>query len=79
MPSHSRTPDSSLAVPSISIIDRYLIREIGLTFLATVLVLLAMVLSHRLAGYLSKAASGLLARDSIFLLIGLQADRKSVV
>jgi lipopolysaccharide export system permease protein len=37
-------------VPSISIIDRYLIREIGLTFLATALVLLAMVLSHRLAG-----------------------------
>jgi lipopolysaccharide export system permease protein len=66
-------------VPSISIIDRYLIREIGLTFLATVLVLLAMVLSHRLAGYLSKAANGLLARDSIFLLIGLQASHFLVV
>lgn len=79
MPSHSRTSDSSLTVPSISIIDRYLIREIGLTFLATVLVLLAMVLSHRLAGYLSKAANGLLARDSIFLLIGLQASHFLVV
>ena len=56
-----------------SIIDRYLIREITLTLLATTLVLLAMVLSHRLASYLSKAASGLLARDSIFLLLGLQA------
>ncbi len=56
-----------------SIIDRYLIREIALTLLATALVLLAMVLSHRLAGYLSKAANGLLARDSIFLLLGLQA------
>lgn len=56
-----------------SIIDRYLIREIGTTLLATALVLLAMVLSHRLAGYLSKAASGLVARDSIFLLVGLQA------
>ena len=56
-----------------SIIDRYLIREITLTLLATALALLAMVLSHRLAGYLSKAASGLLARDSIFLLLGLQA------
>ncbi len=56
-----------------SIIDRYLIREIGLTFLATVLVLLALVLSHRLAGYLSKAASGLLARDAIFVLLGLQS------
>ena len=62
-----------------SIIDRYLIREIGLTLLATLLVLLAMVLSHRLAGYLSKAASGLLARDSIFLLVGLQAGHFLVV
>ena len=62
-----------------SIIDRYLIREIGLTLLATVLVLLAMVLSHRLAGYLSKAANGLLARDSIFLLIGLQATHFTVI
>jgi len=56
-----------------SIIDRYLIREIALTLLATVLVLLAMVLSHRLANFLSKAANGLLAKDSIFLLLGLQA------
>lgn len=80
MLSHSRNPDSFVAImPSISIIDRYLIREIGLTFLATVLVLLAMVLSHRLAGYLSKAANGLLARDSIFLLIGLQASHFLVV
>jgi lipopolysaccharide export system permease protein len=57
----------------LSIVDRYLIREIALTLLATTLVLLAIVLSHRLAGYLSKAANGLLARDSIFLLLGLQA------
>ncbi len=56
-----------------SIIDRYLIREIALTLLATTLVLLAMVLSHRLASFLSKAANGLLAKDSIFLLLGLQA------
>ncbi|MCB1775870.1 MAG: LPS export ABC transporter permease LptF [Candidatus Competibacteraceae bacterium] len=55
-----------------SIIDRYLIREIGLTLLATVLVLLLIVFSHRLAGYLNKAANGLLARDSIFLLLSLQ-------
>ena len=57
----------------LSLIDRYLMREAGLTLLATTLALLAMVISHRLAGYLSKAASGLLARDSILLLIGLQA------
>ena len=56
-----------------STIDRYLMREIGLTLLATALVLLAMVLSHRLANYLSQVANGLLARDSIFLLLGFQA------
>jgi lipopolysaccharide export system permease protein len=62
-----------------SIIDRYLIREIGLTLLATTLALLAIILSHRLAGYLSKVAGGLLARDSIFLLLGLQAVELLVV
>ena len=62
-----------------STIDRYLIREIGLTLLATTLALLAIILSHRLAGYLSKAASGLLARDSIFLLLGLQTVELLVV
>ncbi|RUQ32249.1 MAG: LPS export ABC transporter permease LptF [Candidatus Competibacteraceae bacterium] len=55
-----------------AIIDRYLIREIGLTLLGTTLALLAIILSHRLATYLSKAASGLLARDSIFQLLILQ-------
>ncbi len=62
-----------------SIIDRYLIREITLTLLAIALALLAMVLSHRLASYLSRAASGLLARDSILPLIGLQAIQFLVV
>lgn len=62
-----------------SIIDRYLIREITLTLLAIALALLAMVLSHRLANYLSRAASGLLARDSILPLIGLQAIHFLVV
>ncbi|MFO1371132.1 MAG: LPS export ABC transporter permease LptF [Candidatus Competibacteraceae bacterium] len=55
-----------------SIINRYLSREISLTFLATVMVLLGIVLSHRLANYLSQAANGLLARDSILLLVALQ-------
>lgn len=62
-----------------SIIDRYLIREIALTALAITLALLAMVLSHRLASFLSRAASGLLARDSILPLIGLQAIHLLVV
>jgi lipopolysaccharide export system permease protein len=55
------------------IIDRYLIKEIGLTLLSTVLVLLSIVLMHRLSGYLNKVASGSLSLDYIWLLIGLQA------
>jgi len=59
-----------MALPTL--IDRYLIREIGLTLIGTTLALLAIILSHRLATYLSKAASGLLARDAIFQLLILQ-------
>ncbi len=60
-------------------IQRYLIREVLLTFLATALVLVAMVLSHRFATYLSQAATGLLARDAIFTLLALQALRFLVI
>ena len=63
----------------LSTTDRYLIKELGLTILATVLVFVAMELSHRLAVYLSDAASGKLARSSIFLLLGLHAIRYLVV
>jgi lipopolysaccharide export system permease protein len=63
----------------LSTTDRYFIKEIALTFGATLLVLLAMVLTHRLARYLGQAAGGLLAQDSILLLLGLQAIRYLVV
>lgn len=63
----------------LSRIDRYLIKEVMLTFLAAVLVLLAVALSHRLAEYLGKAASGLLARDAVLLLLGLQLIRLLVI
>jgi lipopolysaccharide export system permease protein len=59
--------------------DRYLIKEITLTFFATVMVLLTTVLSFRLAGYFGQAASGLLAQDVIWLMIGLQAIRFLVI
>lgn len=59
----------------LTTVDRYLLREIALTFLASVVVLLAMVLSYRLARYLSQAASGLLAQDTIWQLLALQAVR----
>lgn len=61
------------------IIDRYLLREILLAGLAIVVVLLAMVISYRLARYLNQAASGLLAQDAIWLLLGLQAVRFLVI
>ncbi len=60
-------------------IDRYLIREVLLTLLGTVLVLVAIMLSNRLAGFLSKAAAGDLAREAILMLLGLQALRLLVV
>lgn len=63
----------------LSRIDRYIIRELAATFFATVTILLVTVLSFRLASYFSKAASGLLAQDAIWLMIGLQAMRYLVV
>ncbi|MCB1814701.1 MAG: LptF/LptG family permease, partial [Candidatus Competibacteraceae bacterium] len=63
----------------LTIVDRYLLREVALTFSATVTVLLAMVLSYRLARYLSQATQGLLAQDAIWSLLGLQAVRFLVI
>lgn len=59
--------------------DRYLIKEVMLTFFAAVVVLLAMVVSQRLASLLSAAASGRLARDAIFVLLGLRIVRYLVI
>lgn len=60
-------------------LDRYLIRELLLTFAATVLVLLTMALVNKLAGYMDRAASGALAQEAIGTLLGLQAVRYLVV
>lgn len=59
--------------------DRYIIREVMLAFMATGLVLLAIVLSSRLAGFFSRAASGAISQDVIWLLLGLQAIRFLIV
>ncbi len=59
--------------------DRYIIREVLLTFTATGLVLLAIVLSSRLAGFFSRAASGAISQDVIWLLLGLQAIRFLII
>jgi lipopolysaccharide export system permease protein len=50
-------------------------RELSLTVLATVLVFVGIEMSHRLAVYLSDAASGKLARGAIFMMLGLHAIR----
>ena len=63
----------------LSTTDRYLLREITLSFGATVSVLLAMVLSYRLARFLSQATQGLLSQDAIWTLLGLQAVRFLVI
>jgi lipopolysaccharide export system permease protein len=63
----------------LSKVDRYLLKELSLTVLATVLVFIAVELSHRLALYLSDAASGGLARGAILTLLGLHVIRYLVV
>ncbi len=55
------------------IIDRYLLREILLTWLAVTVVLLVILISNRLAGYLADAAAGRIAGSVIFTLLGLKA------
>ncbi len=57
------------------IFQRYIAKEILLTLVATLLVLLGIVLAQRLAIYLSQAATGLLAQHAILKLLGLQLLR----
>lgn len=59
----------------LSRIDRYLIKEVALSFAATIVVLLAITLCFRLVAYLTQVASGALAQDAILMLLGLQAIR----
>ena len=54
------------------VIDRYLIREIIVTLLAVMLVLLVIFLSNRLVHYLADVATGELAGGALFALLGLK-------
>ncbi len=56
-------------------IDRFLIRELLLATLATLAVLLAVVLCSRLATYLGQVANGMLTKDVILQMLGLQSIR----
>lgn len=57
----------------LRVIDRYLLKEVALNWLAVTLVLWVIVLSNRLAGYLGEAAAGDLPGTVIFTLLGLKS------
>lgn len=57
----------------LRVIDRYLLKEVALNWLAVTLVLWVIVLSNRLAGYLGEAAAGKLPGAVIFTLLGLKS------
>jgi lipopolysaccharide export system permease protein len=56
----------------LRIIDRYLLREVLLGWLAITLVLWLVLISHRLVQYLAQAAAGELPGDVIFILLGVK-------
>ena len=57
----------------VSIIDRYLVREVLLTWLAVTLVLWLILVSARLSRYLAQAAAGELPGAAVFSLLGLKS------
>lgn len=57
----------------VSVIDRYLIKEILLTLLAVTVVLLLIFISGQLVSLYGKAASGTLQAKSIFYTLGLKS------
>ncbi len=60
-------------VGSLGIIDRYVLREVGLTWLAVTLVLWLILVSGRLSKYLAMAAAGELPGTVVFSLLGLKS------
>ena len=61
------------------LLSRYLLKELSATFLAVVLLLMAIFLSHRFAKYLAQAARGLLDGDLVFILLGFNIITSLVV
>jgi lipopolysaccharide export system permease protein len=55
------------------IVDRYIVREVLLTLLAVTAILMLIVVSNRLTGYLTDAAEGALPGNVVFALLGLKA------
>lgn len=61
------------------IIQRYLIKEISINFLAVASVLLVVFMSHRFARMLAEAASGKIPGEIVFMLLGLNAMTALVI
>lgn len=59
----------------MSILQRYIGREILTTFIAVILILISILLTQRLALYLNEATSGGLSQSAILSLVGLQVIR----
>lgn len=57
----------------LRVIDRYLLKEVTLNWLAVTLVLWVILLSNRLAGLLGEAAAGDLPAGIVFTLLGLKS------
>ncbi len=57
----------------VRIVDRYLLKEVVLNWLATTLLLWLIVLGNRLASYLAQAAAGDLPGYTVFTLLGLKS------
>ncbi len=56
----------------LNALDRYIFREISLTWFAVTVVLLVIMIANVLARILSKVTEGLLAADVLFILVGLK-------
>lgn len=54
----------------LGVLDRYLVREVFMAWLATTVVLVAMLMSIRLGQYLTRAVAGELPADLIFPMLG---------
>ncbi|MFN2309426.1 MAG: LPS export ABC transporter permease LptF [Gammaproteobacteria bacterium] len=63
----------------LRIIDRYLLKEVALNWMAVTLVLWLIVVSNRLARYLGEAAAGDLPGNIVFTLLGLKSIEYLVV
>ena len=63
----------------IRIVDRYIFREVGHTFLSVTGILLFILIGNQFARVLGRAAADLISKNDIFLLLGLTSVRFLIV